>query len=157
MQLLLSDKKKYILPICFEDLVWPDVARSMWERSLLVNGQPMFHTQISLRGPNFRHNFPFHGSPRRDESRGRVASSYLRGATRLEEYGVTVRRITVFSRTNFRFSRDATSSRPSNFSKTDRKSRWSSRRNSNIGALPELFLLALFQDCIENVIKASQK
>ncbi|KYM92440.1 hypothetical protein ALC53_00895, partial [Atta colombica] len=31
--------------------------------------------------PNFRHNLPFHESPRRDESRGRVASSYLRDAT----------------------------------------------------------------------------
>ncbi|KYN29635.1 hypothetical protein ALC57_00898, partial [Trachymyrmex cornetzi] len=30
--------------------------------------------------PNFRHNLPFHGSPSRDESRGRVASSYLRDA-----------------------------------------------------------------------------
>ncbi|KYN02630.1 hypothetical protein ALC62_06429, partial [Cyphomyrmex costatus] len=31
--------------------------------------------------PDFRHNLPFHGSPRRDESRGRVASSYLQDAT----------------------------------------------------------------------------
>lgn len=52
------------------------------------------------QGPDFRHNPPFHGSPRRDESRERVPSSYLRGSTHRRFDGVTVRR-TVFSRADF--------------------------------------------------------